>query len=85
MSAPSGDILVLKHLLKTVHILNGSNGLNMADLCDRKVEEDKIDSMLWSKLFKILIGDENMEAFMEDATLKVSIFLQIHGDGSTAG
>ena len=25
-----------------------------------------------------------MEAFMEDATLKVSIFLQIHGDGSTA-
>ena len=56
----------------------------MADLCDRKVEEDKIDSMLWSKLFKILIGDENMEAFMEDATLKVSIFLQIYGDGSTA-
>ena len=31
VSAPLRDFLVLKHLLKTVHILNGSNGLNMAD------------------------------------------------------
>ena len=50
----------------------------MADLFKRKMEEDKTDSMLWlgfNKLLKILIGDENMEMFMDDATLKVSIFL----------
>ena len=50
----------------------------MADLCKIKIEEDKADSMLWlgfNKLLKILIGDENMEMFMDDATLKVSIFL----------
>ena len=32
--------------------------------------------MLWlgfNKLLKILIGDENMEMFMDDATWKVSI------------
>ena len=51
----------------------------MADLYERKIEEDKTeDSMLWlgfSKLLKILIRDENMETFMKYATVKVSIFL----------
>ena len=35
----------------------------MADLCDRKIEEDKTDLMLWlnfNKILKILIWDENM-------------------------
>ena len=44
----------------------------------RKMEKDKTDSMLWldfNKLLKILIGDENIEMFMGDATLKVNIFL----------
>ena len=48
--APSRDFLVL-------------NGPNMAGLCDRKIEEDKTDLMLWldfNKILKILIGDENM-------------------------
>ena len=52
--------------------------LNMADFCDRKVEEDKTDLMLWlhfSKILKKLIGYENIQKFMEDVTLKVSIFL----------
>ena len=37
--------------------------LNMANLCDRKIEEDKTDLMLWldfNKVLKILIGDENV-------------------------
>ena len=35
----------------------------MADLRDRKIEEDKTDSMLslgFNKILKLLIGDENM-------------------------
>ena len=50
--AMSRDFLVLKHVLKkTVHILQllrwaRSKGLNVADLCDRKIEEGKTDSML---------------------------------------
>ena len=35
----------------------------MVDLCDRKIEEDKTDSMLWldfNKILKILIVDKNM-------------------------
>ena len=50
----------------------------MAYLRKRKKEEDKTDSMLclgFNKLLNILIEDENMEIFMDDATLKVSIFL----------
>ena len=61
----------------------------MADLCDRKIAEGKKDLMLWLdfyKILKILIGDENMETFMEDASyqmlrinqdaiMKVRIFL----------
>ena len=50
----------------------------MADLRKKKMEEGKTGSMLWldfNKLLKILIVDENMEMFMDDATLKVSIFL----------
>ena len=42
------------------------------------MKEDKTDSMLrlgFHKILKMLIGDENMETFMDDATLKVSIFL----------
>ena len=42
------------------------------------MKEDKTDSMLrlgFNKILKMLIGDENMETFMDDATLKVSIFL----------
>ena len=52
--------------------------MNIVDLCERKIEEDKTDSMLWlgfKKLLRNLIGDENMENFMEDATIKVNIFL----------
>ena len=40
-----------------------SNALHTADLCDRKIEEDKTDSMLrldFNKILKILIGHENM-------------------------
>ena len=43
-----------------------SNGKNLVDLCDRKIEEDKTDSMLWldfNKILKILIGDENQYIF----------------------
>ena len=50
----------------------------MADLYERKIKEDKTDSMLlpgFSKLLKVLIMDEKMETFMEDGTMKVSIFL----------
>ena len=52
--------------------------MNMVDLCERKIEEDKTDSMLWlgfKKLLRNFIGDENMQNFMEDATIKVNIFL----------
>ena len=41
------------------------------------MEEDKTDLILrlgFNKLLKILIGDENMEMFMDDATLKVFFF-----------
>ena len=44
MFASSRDFLVLNHVPKAAHILEA--GLNMADLCERKTEEDKIDSML---------------------------------------
>ena len=47
----------------------------MVYICENKIEEDKTDSMLLNKLLKILIVDENMETFMGDATMKVSIFL----------
>ena len=47
----------------------------MVYLCESKIEEDKTDSMLWNKLLKTLIVDENMETFVGDATVKVSIFL----------
>ena len=46
----------------------------MADLCDGKIVEDKKDLMLWLdfyKILKILIGDENMETFMEDASYQM--------------
>ena len=39
------------------------DGLNMDDSRDRKIEEDKTDSMLWldvNKILELLIGDENM-------------------------
>ena len=49
----------------------------MADLCGKKIEEDKAGLILglgFDKLLKILIMDENMETFMEDATLKLFFF-----------
>ena len=54
----------------------------MAYLRKRKMEEDKTDSMLWlafNTLLKILIGSENIEMFMDDATLKVRYFSLITG------
>ena len=54
------------------------SGLNIADLCDRNIGEDKTDSMLWlnfNKILKTLIWHEKMLTFMEDATSKVRIFL----------
>ena len=42
------------------------------------MEEDETYSRLWlgfDKLLKILIRDEDMETFMDGATLKVSILL----------
>ena len=42
---------------------NLMDGLNMDDLCDRKIEEDKTNSMLrldLNKILKLFIGDENM-------------------------
>ena len=45
----------------------------MANLFERKTEEDQTDSILWlgfNKFLKILIGNENMEALVEDATMK---------------
>ena len=68
----------MKHALKMTHTLNWKEINWNEDLCERKIEEDKTDSMLWlgfKKLLRNLIGDENMEKFMEDATIKVSIFL----------
>ena len=47
----------------------------MADLCERKIEEDKTDSLLSNKLLKILIEDKNMETLLEPPTLKVRVFL----------
>lgn len=55
----------------------------MADLRESKIE-DKTNSMFslgFNKLLKILIEDENMETFLEYATMKV-FFQQIKG-GST--
>ena len=43
VSAPSRDFLVLKHVLITAHAEARSNGLNMADLSERKIEEDETD------------------------------------------
>ena len=58
--ALSRDIFLLRNMSwKQVR----SNGLNMADLPDRKIEEDKTYSMLWldfNNILKILIGGENM-------------------------
>ena len=71
VTALSCGFLVLKHVLWIVEY-------GWLALRKRKIEEDKTDSMLWlgfNKLLKILIGDEHMEVFMDDATLKVSIFL----------
>ena len=68
----------MKHALKMTHTLNWKEINWNEDLCERKIEEDKTDSMLWlgfKKLLRNLIGDENMEKFMEYATIKVSIFL----------
>ena len=68
----------MKHALKMTHTLNWKEINWNEDLCERKIEEDKTDSMLWlgfKKLLRNLIEDENMEKFMEDATIKVSIFL----------
>ena len=68
----------MKHALKMTHTLNWKEINWNEDLCERKIEEDKTDSMLWlgfKKPLRNLIGDENMEKFMEDATIKVSIFL----------
>ena len=42
----------------------------MADLCEGKAE-DKTNSMLSLGFNKLLIGDENIETFLEDATMKV--------------
>ena len=50
MFAPSRDFLML-------------NGMNMADLCYIKIEEDKTDLILrldFNKILKILREDENM-------------------------
>ena len=54
----------------------------MADLCNcmrEKLKKTKqIRPMSWlgfSKLLKVLIMNENLKTFMEDATMKVSIFL----------
>ena len=46
----------------------------------KKIVEDKTDSLLWqgfTKLLKILIGNETMATFMEEAAMRVSIFLLI--------
>ena len=56
---------------------NLMDGVNMDDLCDRKIEEDKTNSMLrldLNKILKLFIGDENMLTFM-NALSKVRIFL----------
>ena len=67
----------MKHALKMTHTLNWKEINWNEDLCERKIEEDKTDSMLWlgfKKLLRNFIGDENMQNFMEDATIKVNIF-----------
>ena len=46
VSAPSRDFPDLKHVLITAHAEARSNGLNMADLFERKIEEDETDSIL---------------------------------------
>ena len=43
VSAPPRDFLVLKHVLITAHAEARSNGLNMAGLSERKIEEDETD------------------------------------------
>ena len=35
-------------------------------------------------MLKLLIGDGSMEMFIDDTTLKVSIFLQLQGDGTAS-
>ena len=44
----------------------------MTDLYERKNADSYYG---FYKLLKILIGYENMETFMEDATMRVTIFL----------
>ena len=46
VSVPSRDFLDLKHVLITAYAEARSNGLNMADLFERKIEEDETDSIL---------------------------------------
>ena len=54
--------------------------LGFAGKIARKIVEDKTDSLLWNRLYKTFenrIENENMVTFMEDPTMRVSIFLLI--------
>ena len=78
VSVSSRDFLVLKHILKMTHTL-----------CRNKIEwteygwrawtvRESCRFVLWlgfNKLLEMLIGDENMDTFIEDAMMRLSIFL----------
>ena len=73
VTIPWRGFLVLKHVLKTICEIEWIE-YGWLSLRKRKIETD---SMLWlgfNKLLKVLIGNENMEMFMDDATLKVFFF-----------
>ena len=77
VSAPSCEFFVLKHVLKTAHTLYWILKRDRMDWICRNLCGKKTGLALWlgfNKLFKILIVDENMEMFMEDAKIKVSFF-----------
>ena len=79
VSVPSRDFLVLKHVLRTAHSLGYLRRDRMDGIwvtcATEKLEKTKQTRLGFSKLLKILIGDENKETFMKYATMKVSFSL----------
>ena len=76
---PSRDFLVSKHVLKSAHSLGYLKRDRMDGIwlnCEgEKLEKTKQIRLGFSKLLKILIGDENKETFIKYPTMKVIILL----------
>ena len=78
VSVAQRDFLVLKHVLKMVHITRDGMDWIWLTCAREKIEEHKTDWMLrlgFGELLKKLISDGNIETVMKYGTMKVSIFL----------